>query len=277
MDTNDKRNRPLPKYVVKPNKLLGQNFLVDKSVLHQIVSTADLSKEDTVLEVGPGTGLLTQELVQRAGQVIAIEKDRKLAFDLKEKFRDTPNLKIVEGDVLKFLDFGIEELIGDWKVVANIPYYLTAILIRKLLEGKNPPSDMVLMVQKEVAQRICARPPRLSLLAVSVQFYAQAKIIAKVSRHSFKPKPKVDSAIIKITPRDEKINDRQRKSFFRLVKAGFSQPRKQLANNLSTSLKIKRDEVNFFIKKAGLKPEQRAGHLSLDDWLKLTDVIFTQK
>ena len=223
---------------IRPNKLLGQNFLRDKNVLRKIIAAANLTADDTVLEVGPGEGILTEALAQSAGRVIAVEKDKNLAALLKKKFKDSKSVEIVEGDILSFLPRICHSreggnpvrgklqqesrpwippyqvrgelsqarddkpfFLAPYKVVANIPYYLTSHLIRLLLESTNPPQDIILMVQKEVAKRICAKPPEMSLLAVSVQFYAEPQIIASVSKNAFWPKPKVDSAIIRITPR----------------------------------------------------------------------------
>ncbi len=252
---------------IKPNKLLGQNFLVDKTVLAKIIEAAQLSKEDTILEIGPGLGILTEELAKHAGRVFAIEKDEKLVEILKEKFQKNKNIEIISGDALKFESFKLK--IKNYKVVANIPYYLTAHLIRTFLESSNPPQAMTLMVQKEVARRICARPPEMSLLAVATQFYATAKIQAGVSRKSFRPQPKVDSAIIKITPYPF-LRQNQSKIFFKVVRAGFSQPRKQLINNLSRGLKIDRAKIAETLKKIGLQPEQRAETLSVEDWKNLS-------
>ncbi len=265
---------------LKPNKLLGQNFLRDRSALAKIIKTADLKAGERVLEVGPGLGALTEELAKHAGRVVAVEKDKNLAKLLQEKFAAAPNVKIVSDDILKILDLGIDHLfknlklkIKNYKVVANIPYYLTSHLIRLLLELPNPPQDIVLLVQREVAQRICAQPPKMSLLAISVQFYAQPQIIAKVPKGAFWPQPKVDSAIIKITPQSKRAKI-DAKQFFKVAKAGFSQPRKQLLNNLSAGLKIPRPQIADFLAQAGLNPQQRAGTLTLDDWLKLTKLIF---
>lgn len=267
---------------IKPSKRLGQNFLVSKTALGEIIAVADLKPSDIVLEIGSGAGTLTQELAKKAKRVIAVEKDPSMVEVLKETLKNFKNVDIINSDILK-INF---QLLKKYKVVANLPYYITSHLIRKLLESENPPETMVLMVQKEVAQRICASPPKMSLLSVAVQFYASSphqnskgisgvgtgpKIIAYVKKESFWPKPKVDSAIIKITPRtnarDKQINA---DLFFKVVKAGFSQPRKQLANNLSKTLGKSREEINQWLLKNGIKPEQRAETLSVEDWEKLT-------
>lgn len=283
-------------YRIYPSKRLGQNFLIDEGVLKKIIESANLSKNDTILEIGPGVGNLTLELAKKVKKVIAIEKDERMIKILKESLEcwDVKNVEIIKGDILK-LD-PKPYTIKQYKVVANIPYYLTSPLIRKFLETKKQPSEMILMVQKEVAQRICPCPPKLkerrrgktpkmSLLAVSVQFYVQPKIISYVSKKSFWPQPKVDSAIIKIVSRQFRVPvSRQfRERFFRIVKAGFSQPRKQIVNNLSRlnfspknlsgqakNPKVNREKVKKWLLKNNIQPSQRAESLGLDDWINLT-------
>ena len=219
---------------IKPNKLLGQNFLTDKSVLKKIIETADLSPTDTVLEIGPGTGILTKELAQVVKRVIAVEKDPKMVKILQQELAGLDNVKIIEGDIRNF-EFANLQISKDYKVVANIPYYLTATIIRKFLEIERPPEFMVLMLQKEVAERICSKPGKMSLLAVSVQFYADAKIVSGVSKNCFWPAPKIDSAIIKIIPFDSAQGRPQISPdlFFKIVKACFSGKRKQIHNTLT--------------------------------------------
>ncbi len=200
----------LLKYSARPSKGLGQHFLIDKKVLHKIIQAADLKPGDVILEVGPGIGILTLELAKKVKKVVAVEKDFKMIAVLKEVLRDYKNVEIVRDDILKvnLNDFILKP--KTYKIVANIPYYLTSHLIRKFLEIDNPPKEMILMIQKEVAQRIVARPPKMSLLAVSVQFYAKPEIITFVSKKSFWPQPKVDSAIIKITINKKQLTIRQR-------------------------------------------------------------------
>lgn len=267
--TNKKEGAISWKMGISPNKLLGQNFLTDRGVLKKIIEAADLSPADMVLEVGPGTGILTKELALKAKRVIAIEKDPKMVEVLREELKTFCNIELIQGDILKTLKTDRLK-IKDYKVVANIPYYLTANLIRNLLESKRPPKEMVLMLQKEVAQRICAKPPDMNLLAVSAQFYATAKIIKYVSKKSFWPVPKVDSAIIKIFPQTsadrKKINAEK---FFKIVKAGFSQPRKQLLNNLSKGLKIEKEKITEWLLKNKISPAQRAETLTIEDWTNL--------
>jgi len=257
----------LSQHNIKPSKHLGQNFLIDQKTLNTIIETANLSSKDTVLEVGPGIGTLTQELAKKAGKVIAIEKDSTMVEILKETLKDFKNVEIIQGNALKF-SYSLPTT--HYKLVANIPYYLTSPLIRKLLESENQPSEIILMVQKEVAQRMCANPPKMSLLAVSVQFYAKPEIISYVSKNCFWPAPKVDSAIIKITPLKEVRGGRTPADFFKIVKAGFSQPRKQLLNNLSKSLKKDKKSIEAWLLKNNINPQQRAQTLTIENWIDLT-------
>ena len=257
----------LKKYGAQPSKRFGQNFLISKSVLKKIIETAALSPRDIVLEIGPGIGNLTQELAKRAKKVMAIEKDPKMVEILKETVGNLKNTEVVQGDILK-LKFPIPK---NYKVVANLPYYIVSPVIRKFLEAVNvKPQSMVLMVQKEVAQRICAKPPDMNLLAISVQFYSKPEIVSYVSKKSFWPQPKVDSAIIKIIPRKSALKIRVNPLlFFRIVKLGFSHPRKQLINNLSTGLKIDREKIKTWLLKNRIKPTQRAETLTIKEWVKL--------
>ncbi len=254
------------KYHVRPSKGLGQNFLVDNSILNKIVSSSQVKETDVVLEIGPGTGNLTQELIKIVKTVIAVEKDPKMTEILKETFKNLKNIEIVQADILKAKELKIK----NYKIVANLPFYLTAPVIKKFLEAENPPKDMTLVIQKEVAQRICVKVPDMNLLAVSVQFYAQPKIISYISKNSFWPKPKVDSAIIKIVPKEELREKALRDLFFKIAKAGFSQPRKQIINNLSKGLKVERGRTAEWLLKNNIQPTQRAETLSVEDWIKLT-------
>ena len=274
----------LKKYQIRLSKRLGQNFLVNKKVVKKIIGSARLSPNDTVLEIGPGIGNLTIELAKKVKKVVAIEKDQKMIEILKETLKDFKNVEIIQGDILKISNFQLGpkrssggwwagcSLISNYRVVANIPYYLTSPLIRKFLEAEIKPKEMILTVQKEVAERICAKPPDMSILAVSVKFYAEPKIIAFVSKKSFWPQPKVDSAIIKIVPRQFRVpvSRRFRERFFRIVKAGFSHPRKQLINNLSKGLKIDREKIRNLLLENNIKPEQRAETLTVENWISLT-------
>jgi len=267
----------LKKHSLQPVKRLGQHFLVDKKILRKIIRVANLKSEDIVLEVGPGTGNLTQELAKMAKKVVAIEKDPKMVEILKKTLKNFKNIEIIQGDILKIKNLKLE--VKNYKIVANIPYYLTSPLIRKCLESENPPKEMILMVQKEVAQRICAKPPMMNLLAISVQFYAKPEIISFVSKKSFWPEPKINSAIIKIAPRQPAPYRNGvsgagfRERFFRIVKAGFSQPRKQILNNLTKGLKLDKEAVRAWLEKNKISPLQRAETLTIKDWILLTKIV----
>ena len=260
----------LTQYGIKPNKFLGQHFLVDREVLEEILAAAEISPKDLVLEIGAGLGALTLEVAKQAKKVIAAEKDGKLAEILKSilKKEKVGNVEIIVGDILKEIQNKLK--IKNYKIVANLPYYLTNRLIRNFLELDNPPNEMVLMIQKEVAERICASPPKMSLLAVSVQFYAKPEIIAFVSKKSFWPEPEVDSAIIKISNIKNQKLKIFRELFFKIVRAGFSSPRKKLSNNLVKILpKLAREKINDSLQKIGLRPDCRSQDLSVDNWQKL--------
>ncbi len=244
-----------------PLKKLGQNFLICRNILNKIVEATEIRNEDTILEIGAGLGFLTEELAKRAKKVIAVEKDSRLIAYLKKNLPE--NTAVREGDILK-----MTPLKGNYKVAANLPYYISSPIIRKFL-GNNPPSLMVLTVQKEIGERICARPPQMSKLAVFTQFHSEPEIIAKVPKSCFWPQPKVDSVVLKLTPKKVK----ESKSFSRIVKAGFSHPRKQLVKNLSQNLNIDSKIVEKKLKELEIDPRQRAETLSLGDWLKLVKVF----
>ncbi len=258
----------------KPRKGLGQNFLVSKDVLARILRAAELSQTDTILEIGPGIGTLTRGLAQSAKKVVAVEKDEKLVEMLKGLTVGMKNIEIIHGDILKqnLARLSLKLSRAKFKVVANLPYYITSPVIRLFLEAENKPELLVLMVQKEVAQRICAKPPNMSLLAVAVQFYATPSIVSYVKKGCFWPQPKVDSAILKIVPTPTwiaTIGDFHVKVFWDVVKAGFKQPRKQLGNNLASGLKLSRNQAETWLSKAGIQSTQRAETLTLQDWIKL--------
>ncbi len=267
----------LKKYQIRPFKKLGQNFLIDRATVKKIISAADLKTNDAVLEIGPGIGALTQEIAKKTRKVIAVEKDRNMVEILKETLKDFSNVEIIYGDILKIEGLKLTE---NLKVVGNLPFYLTAPIIRKFLEMTEArPLSMVLVVQKEVGQRICNRPPDMSILAVSVQIYAEAKIISYISRKSFWPQPEVDAAIIKITPFSKasrpRLNQINFDLFFKVVKAGFSQPRKQLINNLSSKFNLSREKTEKWLSENGINPSQRAETLSVKDWINLVKTFKT--
>ena len=256
--------------MIQANKTLGQHFLANKGIIEKIILAAELTKEDVVLEIGPGLGALTFELSKRAERVIAVEKDEKLAGVLKEKLTEQKidNVEVMTGDILKFLNSGFMLHIPNFKVVANIPYYITSHLIRLLLELENKPENIILMIQKEVAQRICATDKKESLLSISVKFYADPKILFYVSKDSFLPPPKIDSAVIEITPKKSPAPIEPDK-FFAVVKAGFSAPKKMLISNLAKKFDIDKSQLAIIFRTIDISCEIRAGKLNLDQWLKL--------
>ena len=268
----------LKQHGLRPSKRFGQNFLVDRDAINKIIEAADLQPDDTVLEIGPGLGVLTQELAKKAKKVIAIEKDRNMVEILKETLKGYKNVEIVQGDILKIFNFQFSIFnkfsISDYKIVGNLPFYLTAPVIRQFLEladvGRPQVSLMVLVVQKEVGQRICSKSPRMNLLAVSVQVYAEPKIISYISKESFWPSPDVDAAIIKITPKPQSLRTPDVRKFFAIVKAGFSQPRKQLINNLSSGLKADKAKIREWLLRNDIQPSRRAETLNIEDWIKLS-------
>ena len=274
---------------LKAKKSLGQNFLKDYTIVDRIVEDANLTDEDVVIEIGPGTGVLTGKLVEVCKKVIAIELDDRLIPILQEKFKDNKKVVIIHGDILKI---NLPELLTTYntqhttyKVVANIPYYITAPIVRLLLETKYPPSEVILMVQKEVAERICAVAGEMSILAVAVQYYADVEYLFTVSRAAFEPAPKVDSAVLKISsllsssfgrgcPEDRRgytASKEETKKFFRIVRAGFSAKRKTLANNLSNGLQLDKNEIEEKLSALGFSKNTRAQELEVEDWKRLTD------
>src|SRR5436309_9062002 len=254
---------------MRPNKAFGQNFLVDRSVLRKIVEAAEIHSSDQVLEVGAGTGVLTRELAREAQRVVAVELERDMLTLLAETTRQYGNVELIARNLL-YLD--PDEVFGGvtYKLVANLPYYITAPTFRHFLESGNPPRLIVVMVQQEVAQRIVASPGDLSLLGVSIQFYGQPKIIAHVPARAFYPAPKADSAILRVDLRKQvPLTPEQRDSFFRLVQAGFAERRKQLHNSLTHHLHQKNEEVRASLTAANIDPSRRAETLSIEDWLRL--------
>jgi len=254
-----------------PNTEHGQNFLIDpaNNVVDKIVDAAIVSKDDIILEIGPGLGILTKALAVKAKKVFAVEIDQRLINILEKELRGYSNIELVNKDIREVLgDHNLNALLGcgefGYKVVANLPYNITSFIIRALLESAYPPAVTIIMVQKEVAERIASQPGKMSILAVSVQYYADASIvIGKIPRTMFWPSPAVDSAVIKIV---HHRNLKPSKDFFRLVKIGFSAPRKQLQNNLANGFKIDREQVKKILFSCDLSTECRAQDLSVDDW-----------
>jgi 16S rRNA (adenine1518-N6/adenine1519-N6)-dimethyltransferase len=261
----------LKKYGLRADKRLGQNYLQDADALEKIVEAAEIQTTDTVLEIGPGLGNLTRYLSVSAHQVVAVELDLKLVSVLQVILKPyATNVRLIHGDILKLTpkELGLPD---DYLVAANIPYNITSAIIRHLLESEPKPRRIVLTVQKEVAERICASPPDMSLLALSVQVYGMPRIMAHIPSGAFYPAPKVDSAVVRIdifpSPAIELhlLDD-----FFQLIKAGFGQKRKTLRNSLSSGLKISTAEAELLLAKAEIDSKRRAETLSLDEWGKLS-------
>lgn len=249
-----------------PKKSLGQHWLHDEMALAAMVSAAEVSANDVVLEIGPGLGTLTEKLLACGAIVHAVEFDEELIPGLKKRFGNESRFTVEQSDILKF-DFG--RLTPGYKVVANIPYYLTSNLLRNMCETPNHFSQAALLMQKEVAERVCAEPGEMSILSVSVQFYCKASLGEIVPAALFTPPPKVDSQILKLTYRGPMFTDIDEKAFFRLVKAGFSEKRKMLRSSLSGGLGISKPDAEDLCARADIDPQLRAQALSLADWHRL--------
>ncbi len=258
---------------ISPSRDRGQNFLVDEKVLEKIIESANLKKDDVVLEIGAGFGTLTERLAQKAGKIITVESDRGILPILRRNLENYKNVEIIEKDVLSVVNYESRIMNYEYKIIANLPYQITSAVLRKFLENEPRPNEMMVMVQKEVAERICAISGEMSILAVSVQFFGQPEIIQIVPRSSFYPTPEVDSAILRISRiKNESETNLKRmdaKDFFRVVKVGFSARRKQLHNNLANGLRLKSEEAKNILLDLGLDIQVRAQDLSVDDWINL--------
>lgn len=259
----------------KAKKSFGQNWLVDHSVIEKILEAAETESGERVLEIGPGTGVLTKALVETGAKVTAVEIDRTLISSLQDMFED--RIQLLEGDILsEAIDAHLRDLFldGQYTVIANIPYNITSAILRRFLERPPHPKRMVLMVQKEVADRIVAQPPRMSLLSVICQVHAVCKKIANVPKGAFRPMPKVDSAIIRLDVLGEQ---QEIEPLMQLAKAGFASKRKQLQKNLSALPEVRADDVKTWLVELGLDPRARAETLSMDDWRQLTHIYQSQR
>jgi 16S rRNA (adenine1518-N6/adenine1519-N6)-dimethyltransferase len=299
----------LDKYNLRPRKGLGQHFLADPHILRKIVEAAELSPDTAVLEIGPGLGTLTRLLARAAGRVVAVELDGAMLGLLREELAYLPNLELVQGDILQLdpvalirgskspnlprptrqpvlagpggrqspdlQSLGLQSP-ATYIVVANLPYYITSAAIRHLLEAEPPPRRLTLTVQREVAERMVARPGDMSMLAVSVQFYGRPWIVAKIPAGAFVPPPKVDSAVVRIdTYGAPPVQVPDAKAFFRVVRAGFGQKRKQLKNALAAGLRLSPAQVVGAMTRAGVDPHRRAQTLSLDEWASLARELYS--
>lgn len=249
-----------------PKKSLGQHWLKEPEILADIAEAAELTGDDVVLEIGPGLGTLTSRLLARANSVIAVEFDTDLARKLPGQFPGK-KLNVVNQDILQF---DLNQLPKNYKVVANVPYYITSKIVEKLMTVENKPSIAVLLVQKEVAERIAAEAGNMSILSVSVQIFAEAELDIEVPRQFFTPPPKVDSQVVVLRTRNNPlITPEDQRGFFRIVKAGFSAKRKKLRSSLSGGLGIDKSAVEELLKNAGISPDARAEDLAIEDWKRL--------
>ncbi len=259
----------LKKYSIRPKKSLGQNFLVEPAGLRKVLTAAELQGDEQVLEIGAGLGSLTVLLAQTARDVVAIEIDQKLFPALQEALAPYANVKTIHGDILNLdLDGLLHD--QDFVVVANIPYYITSAIIRKLLEANKRPSRMILTIQKEVAERIIARDGKMSLLALSVQVYGKPDLVATIPAGAFFPAPDVDSAVLKLTLYEKPLIQEQNLDlFFKLAQAGFSQKRKTLRNSLASGLSISSQQAEKILADAQLESNRRAETLNIEEWNRL--------
>ena len=258
----------LDRYAITPKQSLGQNFLYDEGLLARITAAAELSPADQVLEIGPGLGALTRQLAQAAGRVVAVELDERLLPILRYELEPFRNVELVHGDILKFDPAAWFD--GPFVVVANVPYYITGAILRRLLEGSPRPRRMVLTVQREVADRLAAKPPDMSLLAVSVQYYGSVKPIGTVKAGAFWPRPEVDSAVVRIDVDERHLANEA--AFFRLIRAGFSEKRKQLKNNLR-GLGLGDEAIAAALAAAGIDGRRRAETLTIEEWERLSQMM----
>lgn len=274
------------KYDLTPSKKYGQNFLIQEWPIKKMIEAADLQETDTVIEIGPGFGVLTFALAEQAGRVIGLEIEKKLEgywdeklkdqktnlrpeLRSKERPKDHGDIEIIFANALYSLKSYVLSLMSSYKVVANLPYQITSHVLKVLLELENKPESITIMVQKEVAERICSKPGEMSLLSVSVQYYGKPKIIDIVTKGNFWPEPRVDSAILKIRLKDQKIERSKDIEFFRVVKAGFSSKRKQLANNLSKQLSVNSKQVSSILKEVCGNEKVRSEELSVENWVEI--------
>lgn len=265
---------------------LGQNLLIDSTHLARIAGAADLETFDTVLEIGPGLGALTHHLAERAGRVVAVELDQRLMPILRAEFADRPHVSFVHGDILKLSPPELIQMARPdqpgktpaaepYKVVGNLPYYITSAVLRHVLESLPPPTLAVLLVQHEVAQRMVAQSGAMSLLAVSVQFYARPRALQKIPAGAFLPRPKVDSRVVRLDVRAQPaVPDVEPVRFFQVVRAGFSQRRKQLRNSLSAGLSCTKEQADRWLTSSGIEPRRRAETVSLQEWGMLTRTVY---
>ncbi|MFA6146465.1 MAG: 16S rRNA (adenine(1518)-N(6)/adenine(1519)-N(6))-dimethyltransferase RsmA [Patescibacteria group bacterium] len=260
-------------YQIQPLRRRGQNFLINQETINKLLDAANLESSDYVIEIGAGLGILTQEIAKKVKKVFAVEIDKKLVEVLKNRLKDYKNIEILQEDILQIPDSKFQAL-NFYKVVANLPFNITSAVLRKFLSQIIKPKSITLILQKEVGERILVKPPKMNLLAISVQFYSQPKRIFKISKEIFWPKPKVDSIILQIIPNYEsnRIN-LDEDVFFKIVRAGFSSPRKYLLNNLVKSGIVNKEEGENILSQTNLSLKSRAQELSIENWINLVNKI----
>ena len=266
--------RMLCRFELKARKKLGQHFLIDDGVLRFIIDSGELTSGDTVIEVGSGLGILTRELAEKAGSVLAVELDDNLAVMLKESLDSFENVTVINRDILQIEPYILLPESMKYKVVANLPYYITARVLRYFLEAEVKPELMIVMVQKEVAEVVAAESGQRSLLSISVQFYGKPEIISYVPAQAFYPVPEVDSAVLRIEVYPEPmVAVKDADSFFKLVRAGFTASRKQLVNSLAQGMGLPKTDVLTLLEQAGIMLQRRAETLTLEEWARLWQVF----
>ncbi|MEO5952219.1 MAG: 16S rRNA (adenine(1518)-N(6)/adenine(1519)-N(6))-dimethyltransferase RsmA [Chloroflexia bacterium] len=279
MDGDDSGTTLTSHSAYRTKKRLGQHFLRDRSVPPRIAEAAKLQPDDLVIEVGPGLGVLTEELANRldpeCGKLIAVELDDDLLPTLKERFADRPHVTFVQADVLDMSPMDLSD--GEpYKVVANLPYYITSAILRHFLDAEHKPLSLTVMVQREVADRMTAQPPDMSILAVAVQFYGNPRTVFRVPPGAFRPPPKIDSAVVHIevySAEDRPVRPSSERAFFKVVQAGFSQKRKQLVNTIAQGLDLPKDSARDMLEKAKVEPTRRAETLTLQEWAALEQAV----
>jgi 16S rRNA (adenine1518-N6/adenine1519-N6)-dimethyltransferase len=255
---------------LKAKKRLGQNFLVDETIRDRIIESAEISAADTVVEVGPGTGVLTEKLAASAGRVVAVELDESLAARLMRKLAGSQNVEIIHDNIL---DVELKGLLGDsvrYKVVANIPYYITSPILRYFTQNELKPELMVIMMQEEVAKDVAAKPGHMTFLSASMQVFSKPEIVIKVPAESFDPRPKVDSAVVRfVMLKKPSVPVSDIEGFLEFLHAGFGAPRKQMRNSLAVGLKIETQQAGELLNEADIDPQRRPGMLTLEEWFNL--------
>lgn len=282
--SSQKKSKKSENSNLKNNKSLGQHWLRDREILDAIAFSAEIEDGDFVLEIGPGLGTLTSSLLKFAGKngrVLSVEFDENLAKKLPEQFPGK-NLEIINAD---FLDFDLSKLPNNYKVAANVPYYITSKIVEKLLTSENKPSVAALLVQKEVAERMAAKAGELSILAIASQIYAEVSLDILVPREFFTPPPKVDSQVVVLKSREHNLieifNSKNNcevseREFFRIVKAGFAAKRKKIAKSLSANLAISKERTTEILEKCKISPDLRAQDLKIEEWLKISKIFYSK-